>query len=55
MKKELIFILLLTTQLLFAQATTQLIELQYQGKPVTALTIELPHKIDYVKQLLNLN
>jgi hypothetical protein len=53
MKKELLLIYLLTTQLVLAQATTQLSVLQYQGKPVTALTIELPHKIDYVKQLFD--
>jgi hypothetical protein len=51
--KLFLFCCAITSQLSLAQVTTQLITVKYQGKPVTTLTIELPHKINYVKQLFD--
>ncbi len=53
MKKKLILIGLLIVQIVSAQVKSQASPLQFQGKSVNSFTIELPQKLDYVKQLFN--
>jgi hypothetical protein len=53
MKKQLVLFCLLTAQFISAQVKSQASPLQFQGKSVNAFTIELPQKLDYVKQLFN--
>ena len=53
MRNKLIIICLLIGQIITAQVKSQASPLQFQGKSVNAFTIELPQKLDYVKELFN--
>ena len=53
MKKTILIMYILVTSAMSAQVKSQASPLQFQGKSVNSFTIELPQKLDYVKQLFN--
>lgn len=54
MKQTLLLVSMLLCELLTAQVKSQSSPIQFQGKAVNAFVIELPQKLDYVKELFNL-
>lgn len=53
MKNKIFLICLLAGQIITGQVKSQASPLQFQGKSVNAFVIELPQKLDYVKELFN--
>lgn len=54
MKKKLLIICLLGIQMITAQVKSQTSPISFQGKSVNSFAIELPQKIDYVKEIFNI-